>query len=156
MDVRLRRVEPGDLYYIVELEEKAFGPDAFSLDYLFYLYNRCRDYFFVADYKGLVVGYIVSCREGSQLHVHSVAVVEELRGRGIGRKLLEETIRVARENGLKAVYLEVKTTNTPALRLYEKLGFKRIGVKEKYYNDGSDAYLYALSLEENTPGSLQG
>ena len=147
MDIRIRRVKLGDLFYVAEIEERSFGLDAFPFYYLFELYVKCRDYFLVADYKGLTIGYIVSCREDKKLHVHSVAVIEGFRGKGIGRMLFEETIRQARARGIGVIFLEVSTRNDAAIRLYEKMGFRRVGVRENYYADGSDAYIYTLNLE---------
>jgi len=46
----------------------------------------------------------------------------------------------------KEVYLEVRVSNTPAIRLYEKLGFKIVKVLEGYYSDGENAYLMAREL----------
>lgn len=146
MEVAVRGVRPEDLFYIVEIEEKTFGVDAFGFNYLFYLYENCRDYFLVAEYKGVLVGYVASCLEGEELHVHSIAVVEQFRGKGIGRRLMEETLRLARERGARRVRLEVKTTNVPAILLYEKLGFERKALLKNYYADGSDAYLYILTV----------
>ncbi|MCC6004758.1 MAG: ribosomal protein S18-alanine N-acetyltransferase [Thermofilum sp.] len=146
MEIRVRKIEPGDLFYIAEIEEKVFGLDAFPFYYLFQLYEACRDFFLVADYKGLTIGYIVSCLEDKRLHIHSIAVIEGFRGKGIGKKLLEETVKLANNVGVKEIYLEVKTQNIPAITLYEKMGFKRVGTREGYYADGSDAFVYVLRL----------
>ncbi len=149
MEVTIRGVRAEDLFYIVEIEERVFGADAFGLNYVFYLYENCRDFFLVADYKGMLVGYAASCIEGEELHVHSIAVVEWFRGKGIGRRLMEETIRLARLRGLKRVRLEVKAGNAAAISLYEKLGFERKALLKNYYADGSDAYLYVLTLNSS-------
>jgi ribosomal-protein-alanine N-acetyltransferase len=149
LDIKVRKIEPGDLFYIAEIEEKVFGLDAFPFYYLFELYEKCRDFFLVADYKGLTIGYIVSCIENQSLHIHSVAVIEGFRGKGIGRMLLEETIKLAKSMGIEKILLEVSTQNTVAIALYEKFGFKRVGMRTNYYADGSDAYIYILDLKEN-------
>ncbi|MEZ0345745.1 MAG: ribosomal protein S18-alanine N-acetyltransferase [Infirmifilum sp.] len=148
MEIAIREVRPEDLFYIVEIEEKSFGVDAFSFNYLFYLYENCKDFFLIADYKGLLVGYVISCHESEdELHVHSIAVADWFRGRGVGKKLMEETLTLARRKKIKRVRLEVKTDNTPAINLYEKLGFKRKTILKNFYVDGSDAYVYILNLE---------
>ncbi|AKG38805.1 hypothetical protein MA03_05320 [Infirmifilum uzonense] len=147
LDITIREARPEDLFYIVELEEKTFGPDAFGFNHVFYLFEKCRDYFLIADYKGLLVGYIVSCRESEEeLHVHSIAVVEWFRGKGVGRRLMEETINLARQRGLRRIRLEVKTENVAAIKLYEKLGFVRKDILRNFYEDRSDAYVYLLTL----------
>jgi ribosomal protein S18 acetylase RimI-like enzyme len=57
------------------------------------------------------------------LNIHDLAVVPELRGRGIGRALLAEAERLAVDRGFCKLTLEVQETNTPARTLYERFGF---------------------------------
>ncbi len=80
-------------------------------------------------------------------HLISIAVAPGFRGRGIGSGLLSETIRVLRDYyKTESVYLEVRVSNNPAIRLYEKFGFKRARIIKKYYRDGEDAYVYVKRL----------
>jgi len=55
-----------------------------------------------------------------------IAVAGHARGRGIGTQLMDELLRAAAENGLKAVSLSVVPEN-PALRIYERFGFRKVG-----------------------------
>lgn len=83
-----------------------------------------------------------------EAHITNIAVKSSERGKGIGRFLLATLIGKAREKGATAVTLEVKTTNAPAIALYESFGFKVAGVRKKYYNNLFDAYVMWLDLEE--------
>jgi ribosomal-protein-alanine N-acetyltransferase len=79
----------------------------------------------------------------------SIAVLKEYRRRGIGSKLLEETIRASREfYDAEAIYLEVRVSNKPAISLYEKFGFKKARIIRGYYMDGEDAYVMVKRLKE--------
>ena len=82
-------------------------------------------------------------------HLVSIAVAPGYRGKGVGSSLLSETIRVLRDHyRVESVYLEVRVSNAPAIRLYEKFGFKRSRIVRKYYRDGEDAYVYVKRLKE--------
>jgi ribosomal-protein-alanine N-acetyltransferase len=61
---------------------------------------------------------------------------------------MERAIACARERGLRTVFLEVRTDNSVAIRLYEKKGFTRRFTKQSYYNDGNPAYYMALPISE--------
>ena len=120
--------------------------------------ERWGEAFYVAEVGGKVVGYVMSrvefgapyLVEGSIVkkgHIVSIAVLEGYRRRGIGRRLMENALRSLKEvYECKEVYLEVRVSNLPAIRLYEKLGFKKVRVIPMYYLDGEDAYLMARPL----------
>lgn len=68
-----------------------------------------------------------------QAHINNLAVLPELRGHGLGTQLLEAVIEEAAHLGAELLTLEVRESNTPALRLYARSGFERVGVRKNYY-----------------------
>lgn len=68
-----------------------------------------------------------------EAEVHRIAVSPELRGRGYGQVLLEDFLAQAKGAGATSVLLEVRAGNSPAIGLYEKNGFVKIGVRRGYY-----------------------
>lgn len=99
--------------------------------------------FLVAESDGAVAGYIStyqSIRAPSHRHVISVnglAVDPDAQGGGIGRRLVEAVLDLARERGLAKVSLRVLGHNTGARRLYERCGFATEGVlKGEFILDG--------------------
>lgn len=74
------------------------------------------------------VVFFAPCHQ-EEMHVAAVAVRADLRGQGIGTRLLEASFELARREGLRAARLEVVDTNPDAQRLYERLGFRAIKVK---------------------------
>jgi ribosomal-protein-alanine N-acetyltransferase len=70
-----------------------------------------------------------------QAHINNLAVLPELRGQGLGTHLLESVIAEATHLGAILLTLEVRQSNEPALRLYEKAGFYREAVRKNYYTN---------------------
>ena len=70
-----------------------------------------------------------------QAHINNLAILPELRGRGLGTQLLEAVIAEAAHLGATLLTLEVRQSNQPALRLYEKAGFSREGMRKNYYTN---------------------
>ncbi len=115
------------------------------------------DAFYVAEISGKIVGYVM-CRVewgfGILLpgihrrgHVISIAVLPEYRRRGIATSLMNHALTALRDiYKCREVYLEVRVSNIPAIKLYEKLGFRKVKVIKAYYADGEDAYLMAREL----------
>lgn len=88
--------------------------------------------------------------------LHSIATLPERRGHGIGALLLEAFLAKAAQAGVDRIWLEVRQGNGPAQRLYERRGFKVEGRRRRYYDDGEDALVMALSLalpSGHAPGS---
>jgi len=84
------------------------------------------------------LGFLVAWHVVDELHVLNVATAPEVRRRGIGAVLVEAALAFATESGVRLVLLEVRRSNEPAIRLYEKFGFVVSGVREKYYADNDE------------------
>jgi ribosomal-protein-alanine N-acetyltransferase len=86
-------------------------------------------------------------RAVDETHLLDLVVHPDARRRGYGRALLERVIADAREAGGRVVLLEVRASNTVALRLYRSAGFFESGVRSAYYSDnGEDAIEMRLEL----------
>ena len=77
----------------------------------------------------------------------NIVVKKKFRCNGIGKKLLENLIDLSKETNLDSLILEVNWKNEPAINLYKKNGFKRIGIRKKYYNNIDDAIIMKLDLK---------
>lgn len=79
--------------------------------------------------------------------INNIAVDPAWRRQGIGRLLLQTMSEAARKEGLTVLFLEVRTGNLPARRLYESLGFRAVGLRKGYYPDnGEDAIIMLKNL----------
>jgi ribosomal-protein-alanine N-acetyltransferase len=83
-----------------------------------------------------------------ELHVLDVATHPELRRRGYGRALMQQSLAYAKENHIRHLLLEVRRSNVPAIRLYRDCGFFAMGIRKRYYPDDEDAVEMALVLDE--------
>jgi ribosomal-protein-alanine N-acetyltransferase len=91
--------------------------------------------------SGRLRGFILSRLAGDEAEILTIAVDTEHQGRGAGRALLSENLRQAANAGAKAMFLEVAKDNAPALALYERFGFVKVGERAGYYRraDGTRA-----------------
>jgi ribosomal-protein-alanine N-acetyltransferase len=81
-----------------------------------------------------------------QAHINNLAVMPELRSRGLGTQLIEFVIAEAAHLGATELTLEVRASNEPALRLYGRAGFRRAGVRKNYYTSPvEDAHILIRS-----------
>jgi len=102
----------------------------------------------VIRFTGSIVAYIVTWTIYDEVHILNVAVHPDFRNIGLGEMLLRDCLEYSYMRGLKLAVLEVRTSNTGAIRLYEKLGFKTLRIRKKYYSDtGEDAYVMMFELE---------
>ena len=96
-----------------------------------------------------VVGYIIYWQIRDEVQITNLAVHPDFRGRGIGETVLAVILKEVGGKGATFVTLEVRSSNTPAVSLYRKLGFKILGTRKGYYgNPVEDAYVMGLALGE--------
>jgi len=85
--------------------------------------------------KSVVAAYIIFWLVVDEAHLHNLAVKKEYRGRGFAFKLMEAMREIALENEIAVQTLEVRESNTEAIKLYQKCGFVVKGVIPLYYKD---------------------
>jgi len=88
----------------------------------------------VAEVEGKVVGYITTWanQETKIGHIPNLAVHPDFQGRGIGRRLLEEALRLLKERGMEMAKIETLEQNLVASRLYPKMGFVEVARQIHY------------------------
>ena len=91
-------------------------------------------------------GLVLARVAADEAEVLSLAVAPGLRGRGLGRALLERAMATAAGRGGRAMFLEVAAGNAAALRLYGAAGFAEVGRRAGYYRGGADALVLRRGL----------
>jgi ribosomal-protein-alanine N-acetyltransferase len=87
----------------------------------------------VAELDDIVVGYAIMSTGAGEAHVLNVCVSELYRCRGVGSQMLEHLLEFAKSLRVMDVFLEVRPSNTVAVRLYQSRGFSQIGMRRGYY-----------------------
>lgn len=95
-----------------------------------------------------LAGYVGSQTVLGETDMMNVAVDPDFRRQGLGNKLIQSLIEQLKAGGSHCLTLEVRASNTPAIALYEKLGFQEIGRRPKYYrNPREDALILRKEWE---------
>ena len=128
-----------------EIESRSFA-DCWNERTLCELLSMTNYDIIVSVSEGLVTGYCCFSLLFDEAEILRIAVIPEKRNCGQGYVLLEHILKMLSTGGASNVFLEVRTGNIPARRLYEKLGFENIYVRENYYSDGEDAVVYRKSI----------
>ncbi len=95
-------------------------------------------YFFVAEEKNEITGYLGIHNFGGDGEITNVAVALEWRCKHIAFSLLSYAMKETEKKGVEAFTLEVRKSNIPAIRLYEKLGFVEQGVRKNFYENPTE------------------
>jgi len=93
-----------------------------------------------------LVGFILSRTAADEAEILSVAIAPGWKGRGLSRQLLDLHLRRLAGTGVRSVYLEVGESNVPACRLYRRAGFREVGRRQGYYEDGATALILRRDL----------
>ncbi len=96
-----------------------------------------------------LIGYGVAMLAVDEAHLLNLSIARPRQGRGHGGVLLRRMCELCRSGGAKLMYLEVRPSNAAALRLYERHGFKRAGLRQDYYPTAlgrEDALIFNLAL----------
>ena len=78
--------------------------------------------------------------------LNNIAVRVDKRNLGIASKILGELINLSKKLKCSFITLEVDVNNFPAIKLYEKFGFKNLGIRKNYYHGHTDAYIMTLEF----------
>lgn len=137
--IKVRAMYESDIEGIMEIESISFGQyhwskQAFATE----IENPLGHYFTALDSDYKVVGYCGFWLIDKEAHITTIAVHPDLRGQSIGELLLQNMINAGYANDVKWFTLEVRTSNTPAKKMYEKYGFDCLGVRSKYYQDNNE------------------
>ena len=125
----IRSLAYSDLPQVIAIERRSF-PTPWSLAMFVLELSKPSGVCLAAIDAGKLVGYLVCARYDQVWHLMNIAIDPSARRRGLGRRLLEAMLERA---GPDASYtLEVRTSNAPAISLYESLGFRAAGTRPRY------------------------
>ena len=138
--IRLMRLKDVDAVEAIERATFArpWSRDSFRQE----LTRNVAARYLVAEENGEVLGYAGAWIILDESHITNIAVREDARGRGLGRRLTAELLQVLSNLGAGYATLEVRVSNERAQNLYKSLGFISVGKRKRYYEDNNeDAFL---------------
>ena len=151
--VNIRVAQKADVPELYRLEQLCFETERFSRRHISYLVSRSEGEFLVLTENSNIAGFMILLVRRSSLgvRIYSLAVSPEYRGNQYAKQLILKAGQVATNLGKSFLHLEVSQANFSAIQLYRKLGFQITGKRERYYKDGSDAWLMRLGLNPSKP-----
>lgn len=156
----IRRCNLEDLKQVISINLTTL-PEHYS-DYFFEEIQRSSpESFIVAENKKEIVGYIMCRIEygfsyfnrfslSKKGHIVSLAVINDHRNNGLGKAMIKAAVEGLNQRGCNEVYLEVRVSNTKAVKLYIQLNFKITTVMSGYYRDNEKANIMAIKLPLQT------
>lgn len=148
--VHYRRMNVLDVEAVHAIELASF-PTPWTLDSFHYEMreNKFAYYLVAENEEGGIVGFCGMWLVIDAAQITNVAVIETVRGLGIGEGLMREAMKIAKEREIDIMSLEVRVSNTVAQNLYRKLGFQDGGIRKAYYTDNQeDALVMWVNLNE--------
>ena len=100
------------------------------------------------QYKKSILGICVFYKIHDEAEIRYLSVDPNYKRRGLGKKLIYNIFQECKDENIKKIFLEVSIKNKQALSFYDYLGFETIGIRKKYYKDGSDALLKEKMLNK--------
>ena len=148
-DISLVRLTEAYINEMMEIENLSFTAPWSRDSYLHDLKENPWAYYSGCLYQGRLIGYAGVWQIIDEGHISNVAVHPDFRGRCVGELLLRDIFCFCVKHGICRVTLEVRKSNLSAQKLYERLGFRCVGLRPKYYTDNNeDACIYWCELEK--------
>ena len=145
MPATIRSAVLADLPALLAIERETVSAAHWTVEQ--YERRVSEDRVFVAEQANEVCGFVCTRVVAEQWEIENIVVSESKRRRGIADELLQTVLSGARDHAATSVWLEVRESNDPARRLYEKHSFRESGRRRGYYqNPLEDAVLYELQL----------
>lgn len=155
----LAPMRESDLAAVMEIERRSFPCPWSQGMFLSEVEKRPFSLSYVAkeQCRGEIVGYVLFTLVFEEIHLLNLAVHPRCRRKGIGDHLIGFVLDMGRERKSEKVFLEVRTSNDPALALYHKFGFRAVGKRLNYYfNPTENALLLQLDLEKTVSTEAKG
>jgi len=152
-DLKIRRAHASDISQIMALAGHAEGAAHWAegqYEEIFAETTPFRLLLVIEDHSGLL-GFLAARQVDTEWELENIAVAVRAQRRGLGAKLLDEFLGIARKRGGRAIFLEVRESNHAARGLYRKLAFVESGRRPSYYGEPpEDAITYCHSLANST------
>jgi [ribosomal protein S18]-alanine N-acetyltransferase len=145
MSLSFRTMRENDLDAVYEIEVASFSEPWTKELFAMELQHNA----YVAEQDSRVAGYICTWCVLDECTITNIAVKPDLKRQGIAKFMFENLYENMDKQDIRFYYLEVRASNTPALALYEKLGYAHVGLRKGYYhNPIEDAIVMTLDKQQ--------
>lgn len=146
MDYKIRLATTEDAESLAAIEQNLFTGPRSAATFKSSIELDDNAVAIVAEFGGVVIGYADVYKAYDELQLNNIAVLEQYRGNHIAEKMMQILIDTGRELDCQTITLEVRESNEPAIKLYEKCGFCKVGLRKNYYSDNENAILMDKEL----------
>jgi ribosomal-protein-alanine N-acetyltransferase len=127
--------EEKDLRIISELERDLFSEKKWSYFQILREFKNDFSKILVFKEKEEIIGYLIFREIEPEIEILKIGVRKEYQRKGVGTKLMQKLIEIAKEKNISKIFLEVKASNLSAYNFYKKLGFKEMYRRKNYYGN---------------------
>lgn len=136
-----------DIEIITSLENNRFTTDAWNKKQWENEFKQNEfSYILLLKDNEEIIGYIDFWILFERATINKICIKKDKEGNGCGSYLLNEALKIVDSENCLSTSLEVRVSNTKAIKLYEKFLFKKILTKKNYYSDGEDCYFMIRSI----------
>lgn len=150
ISLKIRRMITADVATVYQIEKNSFPIPWSQNSFLNDINNNKCARYLVACVDDKIIGYCgiwIILDEG---HITNIAISKEYRNLGIGKELFSTLINYSAQLGVRYITLEVRKSNTIAQRIYSDLGFYRVSIRKRYYEDNhEDAFIMVSEVNCN-------
>ncbi len=148
--IHISSVTDNDITKILDINQSAYVFKYSYNEMIQFMDHHHKQISKVAKLGDQVVGYALMKQDDKHTqHLMQIVTSQEYRKRGIAKQLMIDIINNAIKTGINKIILEVRTTNIPAIELYQKLGFNKNRILSKFYKD-ADGIEFTLDLSKRT------
>ncbi len=141
----IRNMQEEDVSSVAEIEKEIFSMPWTEQGFQSALE---QDTCFVVAEEERILGYCGAYVSFDEAEITNVAVKKDSQGNGVGGRLLEDLEARLEKRGVKRIVLEVRYSNEPAIHLYEKKGYKKLGIRKNFYqNPREDAWMMERQID---------
>jgi ribosomal-protein-alanine acetyltransferase len=148
-NITIKKLEKSDINKILQIEKSQNVTILKETVILDDMSNSNNTLYFGAIYNDIIVGYIAITYVIDTIDILSIVTMKNYENVGVATLLLEYIFNFAKKNNVNKIFLEVRTSNTKAINLYEKNNFKLISKRKNYYTDTKeDALIYLKEIKK--------
>ncbi len=138
-EIYINPLQKEDVNRVYEIESLSYGNHHWSKDSFYTeINNKIAKYYTARIPTGEIVGYMGTWHIVDEAHITTIAVHPDFLRQHIGECLIVKSLEDCYNKFIKYITLEVRVSNIPAIKLYEKYGFKSLGTRKGYYQDNNE------------------